>query len=142
MSISRTITTITAEAALAAVQAALRAAHARGVPVVAAVVDAGGHLLACLRADGAFIASIGIARDKAWTAAVFGAATEKLAVALSHNPVLLDGIAGRENVVLFGGGVPILHNGTVIGGIGVSGGSEEDDCIAATAGLKAIGLSA
>ncbi|MBB5374288.1 GlcG/HbpS family heme-binding protein [Acidocella aromatica] len=142
MSISRTITSITTEAALTAVQAAQHAAKARGVAVVAAVVDPGGHLVACLRADGAFVASIDIARDKAWTAAIFGASTDGLATALNHSQVLLDGIASREHVVLFGGGMPIIQNGTVIGGIGVSGGSEDDDRVAAAAGLKAIGLAA
>ena len=142
MSISRTITSTTTEAALSAVQAALHAAKARNAPVVAAVVDPGGHLVACLRADGAFVASIDIARDKAWTAAIFGASTDGLATALNHSQVLLDGIAAREHVVLFGGGMPILQNGTVIGGIGVSGGSEDDDRAAAAAGLKALGLTA
>lgn len=142
MSISRTTTSITADAALAAVQAAQHAAKARNVAVVATVVDPGGHLLACLRADGAFVASIDIARDKAWTAAIFGASTDGLATALSHSQVLLDGIGAREHVVLFGGGLPIIQNGIVIGGIGVSGGSEDDDRTAAAAGLAAIGLTA
>jgi len=142
MSISRTLPTITAEAALKAVIAAQDAAKARNVPVVAVVVDVAGHLMACLRADGAFIASVDIARDKAWTAAIFGASTDQLASALSHSQVLLDGIAARPNVVLFGGGMPIKQDGAVIGGIGVSGGSEDDDRICATAGLTALGLTA
>ncbi len=96
MSISRIITSITAEAALSAVQAAQHAAKARNIAVVAAVVDPGGHLVACLRADGAFVASIDIARDKAWTAAIFGASTDGLATALNHSHVLLDGIAARR----------------------------------------------
>ncbi len=141
MSISRSIPTITAEAALKAVLAAQETAKARNVPVVAAVVDAGGHLLACLRGDGAFVASIDIARDKAWTAAIFGASTDQLASGLSHSQVLLDGIASRPNVVLFGGGMPVRQNSTVIGGIGVSGGSEDDDRACAAAGLAALGLA-
>jgi uncharacterized protein GlcG (DUF336 family) len=124
------------------VKAAVAAAAARGVAVVAAVVDPGGHLVASLRGDGAFAASIGIAHDKAWTAAIFKASTEGLAAGLSGNPVLLAGIAARPNVVLFGGGLPMSHEGAVIGGIGVSGGSEDDDRAAAAAGLAALGLSA
>jgi uncharacterized protein GlcG (DUF336 family) len=137
-SISRNIVSITSAAALAAVEAAIANATARGVAVVASVVDAAGHLLACRRADGAFVVSLDISRDKAWTAAIFGTATDGLADALSHRPVLLDGIARRPGVVLFGGGLPIVQAGAVIGGIGVSGGSEDDDRAAAAAGLAAL----
>jgi uncharacterized protein GlcG (DUF336 family) len=139
-SVSRSIANITANAAHRAVAAALAQGSARGVAVVAAVVDTGGHLVACLRADGAFIASIDIARDKAWTGAIFGLATDTLCAALSHSESLREGIALRPGVVLFGGGLPILDSGAVIGGIGVSGGSEDDDRACAHAGLAAIGL--
>ncbi len=94
--------------------------------------------MACLRADGAFSASLGIARDKAFTAAVFGVSTDALHDALSAREVLRDGIASRPGVVLFGGGVPIVEEGNVIGAIGVSGGSEDDDRACALAGLTAI----
>jgi uncharacterized protein GlcG (DUF336 family) len=142
MSLTRTLSFITHEAASKAMTAALEAARARNVAVVAAVVDGGGQLVALGRADGAFIASIEIARDKAYTSAVFGAPTDGLAKALSHSQVLVDGIAARPHVVLFGGGLPIIHEGVVIGGIGVSGGSEDDDRVSAAAGLKAIGIEA
>ena len=74
----------TSAAALAAVQAAVAHGGAIGKSVVAAVVDASGDLMACLRADGAFKPSIGIAQDKAYTAAVFGAATDALSQALER----------------------------------------------------------
>jgi uncharacterized protein GlcG (DUF336 family) len=141
MSISRTLTSITAEAALQAVVAAQDAAKARNVAVVATVVDPGGHVVASLRGDGAFVASINIAHDKAWTAAIFGASTDQLHDALSARQVVVDGIAARPNVVLFGGGFPLKQDGVVIGGIGVSGGSEDDDRVAATAALAALGLT-
>jgi uncharacterized protein GlcG (DUF336 family) len=141
MALSRTVATISAEAALTAVQAAQAEARRRDIGVVAAVVDAAGHLLACLRGDDAFIASVEVARDKAWTAAVFKASTAGLGKALSENPILLDGIAAREHVVLFAGGFPLREQGAVIGGIGVSGGTEEEDCACAEAGLRALGLA-
>ncbi len=140
-SVSRNIVSITSIAALAAVEASIAHAASRGVAIVATVVDAAGHLLACRRADGAFIASIGISHDKAWTAAIFSTSTDGLCEALGHRAVLLDGIARRPGVVLFGGGLPILQAGTVIGGIGASGGSEDDDRAAAAAGLQALGLA-
>ena len=96
--------------------------------------------MACLRADRAFAASVEIARDKAWTAAVFGLSTDALGAAVAQPEALRDGIARRPGVVLFGGGLPIIEAGLVIGGIGVSGGAEDDDRAGARAGLAALGL--
>ncbi|MGB0747544.1 MAG: GlcG/HbpS family heme-binding protein [Magnetospiraceae bacterium] len=128
----------------AAAQAAVAAAVAKGLEIGcrmnASVVDVGGNLLAFLRADGAFLPSIGISQDKAFTAAGFGMATETLYQAVKEPQVLCDGIAARPGVVLFGGGHPIVKDGKVVGGIGCSGGSEEQDSICALAGLEAIGL--
>ena len=108
--------------------------------MVAAVVDVGGDVMACLRADGAYAASVGIARDKAYTAATFGVATDDLGKALSSNEVLQNGIALRPGVILFAGGLPIVVDGEVAGAIGVSGGSEDDDRACAKAGLTALGI--
>ncbi|RBP17782.1 uncharacterized protein GlcG (DUF336 family) [Roseiarcus fermentans] len=137
MPVSVTRRIISAEAAFRAVEAAVARGRERGVAVVAAAVDIGGDLVACLRADGAFAASISIARDKAYTAAVFGASTDGLSNALKDNPVLHHGIAIRPGVVLFGGGLPIVEDGAVIGAVGVSGGSEDDDRECARAGVAA-----
>lgn len=138
MDLSRTVKTLTSAAALKAVQAALAAASARGVAVVVAVVDANGQLLATVRADAAFVTSVSIAQDKAYSAAIFKVSTDQMREKLQNNQVLLDGIASRPNVVLFGGGVPVVEDGVVIGGLGVSGGSEDDDREFAAAGLAAL----
>ncbi len=130
--------TISSAAAFKAVEAAVAEGRTRGVAVVAAVVDVSGDLMACLRADGAFSASVGIAKDKAYTAAVFGASTDDLSNALKANPELHHGIAIRPGVVLFGGGLPIVEEVAVIGAIGVSGGSEDDDRECARAGATAL----
>ncbi len=140
MTLTRALASITVSAAKDAVEAALTRGRARGVAVVATVVDAGGALVASLRDDGAFAASVDIARDKAWTAATFGASTDGLCEALAAREVLREGIALRPGVVLFGGGVPIVVDGRVVGGLGVSGGSEDDDRACAAAGLAALGL--
>lgn len=134
--------TISSEAALAAVTKAVAKGLELGCRMNAAVVDAGGNLLAFQRADGAFLPSIGISQDKAYTAAAFGLSTSDLHAAVAEPQVLCDGIAARPRVVLFGGGHPIIADGKVVGGIGCSGGSEEQDTICALAGLEAIGLSA
>jgi uncharacterized protein GlcG (DUF336 family) len=140
MQIVASIPSVTSSAALAAAQAAVAHGRSIGKSVVAAVVDVGGELMACLRADGAYAASIGIARDKAYTAAVFGVATDELGRALNGNEILREGIALRPGVILFAGGLPIVVDGEVAGAVGVSGGSEEDDRACAKAGLAALGI--
>lgn len=130
-------------AAHQAVGAAVQAAQALGVRVNVAVVDASGVLAAFLRMPGAPLHSVEIAIDKAYTAVSFGLATSQWHGALqSHSPAVRDGIVLRPRFVAFGGGLPVLENGQRIGGIGVSGGSEQEDETCARAGLAALGLTA
>lgn len=131
---------ITSKAALAAVQAAVRAGLEMGVNINVAVVDVGGNLLAFLRADSAFLPSIAIAQDKAYTAVGFGMSSGKLYGVLKDDVAVCDGIAKQPRVALFSGGLPIVFNDEVIGGIGVSGASAEQDELCAMAGIAATGL--
>lgn len=135
----RNIRTISAEAAHAAVAAAVDAGAAAGCSVVVAVVDAGGELVAFLRAAGAPFHSSTIAPDKAFTAASFRMPSADVHGLVSGSEALRDGITRRDRMVMFGGGLPIVFDGEVVGGIGVSGGSEAMDTSCANAGLVAIG---
>ena len=129
------------EAAAAAVEAAAHWAASSGIDVNIAVVDAGGNLAAFLRMPGAFLHSIEIAIDKAYTAASFGLPTSAWTKVLADDsPAVQQGIPQRPRMVCFGGGLPMQHEGRLIGGIGVSGGSELQDEACARAGLAAIGL--
>ena len=115
---------------------------ALGLRVNVAVVDAAGLPAAFARMAGAPLHSIDIAIDKAYTAASFGLATSQWHKVLQeHSPAVREGLVLRPRFVAFGGGLPILENGLRIGGIGVSGGSEQEDEAIAQAGLKAIGLA-
>ncbi len=130
------------EAAAAAVTAAVRKADELGIRVNVAVVDAGGNLAGFLRMPGAFLHSIDIAIDKAYTAAGFGLPTSAWTEVLaSHSPAVRSGLPLRPRMVCFGGGLPLRHEGRLIGGIGVSGGSEDEDASCAQAGLTALGLT-
>ena len=128
------------EAAQSAVLGAARCAEAAGVAVNVAVVDAGGNLAAFLRMPGAFLHSIDIAIDKAYTAASFGFPTSQWGGVIGDDELLRIGLNQRQRLVLFGGGLPVVTDGQRIGGIGVSGGSAEQDEACARAGLKALGL--
>jgi uncharacterized protein GlcG (DUF336 family) len=130
------------DAAATAVRAAVQHADSLGIHINVAVVDAGGNLAAFLRMPGAFLHSIDIAIDKAYTATSFGLPTSQWHAALQqHSEAVREGIVRRPRFVSFGGGLPIVEAGQRIGGIGVSGGSEEQDEACAQAGLAAIGLT-
>jgi uncharacterized protein GlcG (DUF336 family) len=127
--------------AQAAVGAAAAAAQSMRLRVNIAVVDSGGNLMAFVRMPGAFLHSIDISIDKAFTAASFGFPTSQWKDIMAGDENLRLGLALRPRLVIIGGGLPILQDGERIGGIGVSGGSAEQDEVVARAGLEAIGLA-
>ena len=103
-------------------------AAGQGIKVVTAVCDAGGNPVAMLRADDAFIASVDIAMNKAYTSVSLKMSTEQLSH-LARPDGSLYGIQFTNNnrIVIFGGGVPLEVNGVIVGGFGVSGGTAEQD---------------
>ncbi|KAB7623342.1 GlcG/HbpS family heme-binding protein [Alkalilimnicola sp. S0819] len=127
-------------AAQQAVGAALREAEKLGVRMNVAVVDRAGTPMAFGRMHGAPLHSIGIAEDKAYTAASFGFSTADWDRVVAGNENLKAGLGSRPRLVMFGGGLPLIVDGECVGGIGCSGGSEEQDQLCARAGLAALGL--
>jgi uncharacterized protein GlcG (DUF336 family) len=123
--------------ALEAISAAREKADKIGVPMVIAVVDAGGNLVAQQRMDGALLVSIDISLNKAYTSVALKMPTHDLAPASQPGQPLF-GIHNADGgrIVIFGGGFPLKEGDEIIGGIGVSGGSVEDDMLCATAGLE------
>ncbi|MBQ9860358.1 MAG: cob(I)yrinic acid a,c-diamide adenosyltransferase [Clostridia bacterium] len=114
--------------AVALCEAVQQHAAAHGVRVVTAVCDAGGNPVAMLRADDAFIASVDIAMNKAFTSVSLKMTTEELGK-LAQPGESLYGIQFTNNgrIVIFGGGVPLTEDGVIVGGFGVSGGSAAED---------------
>ena len=133
---------ISVEAAAAAVQAAVRHAEANGWRINVAVADRGGNLVAFLRMPGAFLHSINIAIDKAYTAASFGFSTKDWMSLVGADEGMKLGFSAQPRLIVFGGGLPVRVDGATewIGGIGVSGASEAQDEECARAGLAAIGI--
>ncbi|PHV03867.1 cobalamin adenosyltransferase [Janthinobacterium sp. BJB412] len=130
------------QAAQRAVAGAARHAEAIGACVNVTLLDAGGNPLAALRMPGAPLHSIGISADKAYTAASFGLPTADWGEVLrQHSDAVRQGLPLRPRFVMFGGGLPIRHQGVLVGAIGVSGGSEQQDDDCARAGLAAAGMS-
>lgn len=121
----------------------LSAAEARavslGIAYNIAIVDAGGHLVAFARQDGALIGSIDLAIDKAVTARFFDKTTSELAtLAQSGRPLFGIQESNAGKVVIFGGGVPIVSGGNIVGAVGTSAGTVEQDIEVAEAAIAAL----
>lgn len=130
---------ITLNDAHAVIMAACQQAEKMGVPQNVAVVDAGNNLVAFARMDGAWMGSIDIAMNKAFTARAFNMTTAALGK-MSQPGEPLFGIhsSNQGKVVLFGGGIPLTRNGVVVGAVGVSGGTVPQDVKVAEAGVAAF----
>ncbi|MBF6567251.1 MAG: heme-binding protein [Candidatus Binataceae bacterium] len=115
------------------------AAKAReiGVPQVIAVVDDTGYLKAFARMDGAPLMCEEIAASKAFTA-LFGMPTDQFFGALNEDPSLRAGLFHRPRIAAFGGGLPIKTGNAIVGAIGVSGGTAEQDIECARAALELV----
>lgn len=121
--------------------AAIGKAKAMGLAMDVAVVDAGGNLKAFVRMDGAWLGSIDIAIKKARTARYFDMPTGAIGGLSQPGGPLYQIEVSNGGLITFPGGVPLkTADGTVIGAIGVSGSSVENDHAVASAGAAAIGV--
>src|SRR5262245_15660510 len=134
----RTYASLTLEDAKQMLAAAEAKAASLGIPYCVAVVDAGG-----IRQDGALIGSIDLAIDKAATARIFDKTTSDLAtLAQSGKPLFGIQESNAGKVVIFGGGVPVVLDGTIVGAVGASAGTVEQDIAVAEAAIAALGHQA
>lgn len=130
---------ITLAQARQAVEAAEKKANEIGAKMNIAVVDVGANLKAFARMDGAWIGSIDIAQKKARTARYFDMPTGTLGSLSQPGGSLFNIEHSNGGLITFPGGIPITNSGgTVIGAIGVSGSSVEDDHAVAEAGVAAV----
>jgi uncharacterized protein GlcG (DUF336 family) len=136
---SQSAHTVTLSAGQAVLEAARAKARQIGVPMNIAVVDEGSNLVAFVRMDGAWLGSIDIAQNKAYTARAFDMPTIELApLAQPGGPLYGIEASNHGLVIVFAGGIPLLSDGRVVGAIGVSGGAVEQDQAVAEAGVAAF----
>lgn len=134
---------LTHDEALALCAAARTAADELGVPMAIAIMDPGGHLLALVRMDGAPWITATVAQGKAWTSAAYGtpSAAQKEKMATMPN------FAGALTTMTHGaytpqtGAVPVYRGGVLLGAVGASGGTGEQDETVATAAVTSLGAS-
>lgn len=131
----RAVPLLTEAGARVAMEAAVEEARAHGLALSIAVVDSFAELIAFHRMDGANIVTIETAMAKAKSAARMGLPSDRMRELLDSGTLAVLSIPG---VVPLGGGVPIVHDGAMIGAIGVSGGTLEQDLQVAKAGKGAI----
>ncbi|MGI6108630.1 MAG: cob(I)yrinic acid a,c-diamide adenosyltransferase [Eubacteriaceae bacterium] len=109
------------------------------IPIVFSAVDKHGNLVYLEREEDSLLASIDIARKKAYTAAALKTPTDKLAeLSKEDGPLFGLPFTSDGEYVIFGGGYPIVMNGQIIGAIGVSGGTADEDMQIASAGLTVL----
>jgi len=132
-------TSLSLEEARQIISAAEQKAQDLGQPMNIAVIDNGGNLKAFARMEEAWLGSIDIAIDKAFTAVGFQMPTRDLAeMAQPGQPLFGINTTNEGRVVIFAGGIPLMRDGEVAGAIGVSGGTVDQDQEVAEAGVDAF----
>lgn len=135
---SRPAPSVTSTAAAALIEAVHTAADGVGFEVAVAVVDTGGHLKAFERADDAPFLAVEVAVDKAWTAASYRIPTHVWNSYVASPQVAP--LAYHPRLTAVGGGYPLIEDGKVIGALGISGGTYEQDQQAAETALSSLGF--
>jgi uncharacterized protein GlcG (DUF336 family) len=128
---------VTLDTALHIIAGARQRAEAIGVAMNIAIVDEGNNLVAFQRMDGAWLGSMDIAKGKAYTARAFNMSTKDLApLCVPGQPLFGIHVSNQGRLIIFAGGIPLERGGEVVGAIGVSGGSVEQDQEVAEAGVE------
>ncbi len=127
---------ISLQRAQSAINAAMGEASRRGWPLNIAVVDSGANLVTFVRMDGALLASIAISEHKARAAVKYRRPTKAFEDAIQRSDYKY--ILSLDDVIASRGGIPLIENGRIIGGIGCSGGTGSQDEVVCTAGATTI----
>lgn len=133
-----TDTSLSWQSALFIAQAAIEYAEKNKLKVCVSVLDRHGNPLTQIRINNAALPCTQISMDKAYTAVSFGFSTGDWNDRLAQKANLLHGLSHQNRMLLFAGGLPIKLEDDVIGAIGVSGASEEQDHACAKAGVVAF----
>jgi len=133
---------LTLEDARRIISAAEKRAVEIGQPMNIAVVDSGANLVAHVRMDGAWIGSIDISINKAFTARAFDISTKDLATHSQPGKQFYGiHVSNHGRIMIFAGGIPLKQGGQIVGAIGVSGGSGDQDQTVAEAGAASFKAS-
>jgi uncharacterized protein GlcG (DUF336 family) len=133
------MTQLSLEIAKVLINSAEHKARALGISEVIAIIDEGGNLIALHRMDDDRLAGIEIAQNKAWTAVAMKMPTSNLAkTALPNGPLYGINTTNQGRIVILGGGIPLVKGGKIVGAIGVSGASSDQNIEVANAAVQAF----
>ena len=116
-------------------------AEARSLQLAMCVVDAGGHVIASQRMDGAALGAMPLAVGKAYTAVLWGARTGDFTESTQPGGADWGWNTTDARIVVYAGGVPLFADGQLVGGVGASGGSAADDEACVVAAVRTLGFS-
>jgi uncharacterized protein GlcG (DUF336 family) len=116
-------------------------AEARSLQLAMCVVDAGGHVIASQRMDGAALGAMRLAVGKAYTAVLWGARTGDFTESTQPGGADWGWNTTDAHIVVYAGGVPLVADGLLVGGVGASGGAAVDDEACVVSAVRALGFS-
>jgi glc operon protein GlcG len=130
---------VSLEGARRVIDAAVAKATEMEMAVCISVCDPGGHAVIAVRMDGAALLSVDIAANKAYTVIAFkGLPTHIWWDAIKNEPALVHGLTLSNRFIIFGGGIPLNADGALVGAVGVSGGTAEQDQAIAESAADAL----
>ena len=129
---------ISLELALALLSRVRDEAETRGLSLAAAVVDDGGHVVASQRMDGAALGAMKLAVGKAYTSVLWGAATGDFMESTQPGGDDWGWNSTDAQIVVYAGGLPLLVDGELVGGVGASGASAADDAECVSAAVRSL----
>lgn len=133
------MSTVTLAQARQLIDAAEKKANEIGQPMSVAVVDQGGNLVAYVRMDGAWIGSVDISINKAFTSRAFDIQTKDLGENAQPGEQFYGIHASNGGrIMIFSGGIPLVDNGQIVGAVGISGGTGDQDQAVAEAAAAAL----
>lgn len=129
------------ELALRLIEGVRTEAEARSLALAMCVVDAGGHVIATQRMDGAALGAMRLAEGKAYTAVLWGTRTGDFTESTQPGGADWGWNTTDDRIVVYAGGIPLLVDGQLVGGLGASGGAADEDEACVVAAARSLGFA-
>jgi uncharacterized protein GlcG (DUF336 family) len=129
------------ELALRLIEGVRAEAEARSLALAMCVVDAGGHVIATQRMDGAALGAMRLAEGKAYTAVLWGTRTGDFTESTQPGGADWGWNTTDDRIVVYAGGIPLVADGQLVGGLGASGGAADEDEACVVAAARSLGFA-
>jgi uncharacterized protein GlcG (DUF336 family) len=129
------------ELALRLIEGVRAEAEARSLALAMCVVDAGGHVIATQRMDGAALGAMRLAEGKAYTAVLWGTRSGDFTESTQPGGADWGWNTTDDRIVVYAGGIPLVADGQLVGGLGASGGAADEDEACVVAAARSLGFA-